>query len=221
MPSILRADLARLVGVSRSAVTQAIERKSVVVSPDGTIDTDDPVNSAWIAAKVSKNPAPPRPPSTSKKEKPAPRLPLKEKPKPPPLSPPPLDIQPPKGDTVSPPQVGESQLKIIEEMVQASAEKLRLTVARRKQAEADTHLKDIRAAREKKELIPRELVRQRFAAFDAALKTNIRDMPRRISAQIYALAKAGDARDVEAYLEQELGLALARSTESAKGQDLQ
>ena len=82
-------------------------------------------------------------------------------------------------------------------------------------AEAETHIKELNAAAMKKKLIPRELVRQRFNAFDASLKTNFRDMPRRISAQLHALAVSEGAAALEAALEREVAAALARSKDEA------
>lgn len=73
----------------------------------------------------------------------------------------------------------------------------------------------LRNAQKKGELIPRELVRERWAMFDASLKTNFRNMPRRIAAQVAAIAQAEGAWGVEAYLEREISGALKRTVEEA------
>ncbi len=107
--------------------------------------------------------------------------------------------------------------EVLSATVEAAAEKLKFTRARRINSEADTKLKNVRLEKEKGHLVPRDLVRRKFAAFDASLKTNFRDMPRRISAQVHALAQAGEARDVEAYLEKEISGAIGRAVlESSK-----
>lgn len=66
-------------------------------------------------------------------------------------------------------------------------------------------------AEKKKELVPRELVNQEIANFDAELKTNIRELPRRISAQIYAIAVGQGAKAVEIELEAAISDAINRT----------
>lgn len=194
MPIISRADFSRLAGVSRAAITQATKANppKLALEADGTINTDLPMNRAWLDAKRSGKTI-----HTPKQVK-------------------------TKGDTVSPRVVIEPTEQDntadsdpdgdIAAILEGAAEKLKLTKARRQQAEADTHLKNIRINREKGILIPRDLVRRKFSAFDASLKTNFRDMPRRIAAQVHAIALAGDAREVEAYLEKEISQAIGRAT---------
>jgi hypothetical protein len=69
-------------------------------------------------------------------------------------------------------------------------------------------------AEKKKELIPRDVVNQEIANFDAALKTNIRELARRISAQIYAVAVGQGAKAVEIELEAAISDAISRTKAS-------
>lgn len=87
-------------------------------------------------------------------------------------------------------------------------ERTRYTVAKRLQAEADTRYKNTKNAQLKGILIPRELVRRQWAKMDVSLKTYFRDMPRRISARLLAVARAEDEKAVEAFLEKEFTAAL-------------
>ena len=53
MPPISRADLSRLAGVSKAAVTQAVKRRALASEADGSIDTDLPLNRDWLASLVT------------------------------------------------------------------------------------------------------------------------------------------------------------------------
>jgi len=188
MPLISRADFARLASVSRAAITQAVTRKNLAVEADGTINTDLPINAKWLTEKRGKKaPAAPR-------------------------------VKSPKGDTVSPdePDDPENEFdEVLSATVEAAAEKLKFTIARRKNAEADTYIKNLRIAKEKGILVTKESVRRDYAAFDAAIKNNFRDMPRRISAQVTALAASSGQADVEKYLEQQVSAAILRAHDAA------
>jgi hypothetical protein len=221
MPKISKADLSRLAGFKdRSGVSQAIKRGALVADADGSIDTDYPQNAEWIAAHtgarkrkaratVARAPAPEKA-EAAKAETPAAPATAPEPENPKTERKPKRPARPPRK-----PDDDLDAMNGIEKLIEASDEKLKYTRARRLQAEADTHLKDIRAAELKKRLIPRELVRQRFNAFDASLKTNFRDMPRRISAQLHALAVSEGPAALEAALEREVGAALARAKDEA------
>lgn len=187
MPTITRSDFAKLAGVTRAAITQAVKRRTLASEADGTIDTELPLNARWLADKRAgiKGPHPPKP-----------AAPPKKPPTPPQAPPGVVDTDDPEGDDT------------LGLMVEAQGEKLRLTRARRQQAEADTALKRIRESQLKRDLIPREVVRREQAQLDAALKTHLRDMPRRITAQIVALARSTGEPEVEAYLEREISAAL-------------
>jgi len=99
-------------------------------------------------------------------------------------------------------------------------ERTRYTVAKRLQAEADTRYKNTRNAQLKGVLIPRELVRRQWARMDVSLKTYFRDMPRRISARLFAIARAEDEKAVETFLEQEFTAALTSVISDASKEGL-
>jgi hypothetical protein len=206
MTLISRADFARLAGVSRAAITQAAKRESIALEVDGTINAALPINAKWLSDKRAGKKHVDTP-AQAKARKSAREMVA-------------------QSDTVAPPtpepevEKKENFDDVLTNTIEASAEKLKFTRARRINAEADTRLKDLRAAREKSLLIPRDLVRRKFSAFDAALKTNFRDMPRRIAAQVYALALANGAREVEAYLEKEISSAISRAVTEASRQEL-
>jgi len=215
MPKISQADLSKYVGFKdRSGVSQAIKRGALVADADKKIDTDYPQNAEWIAAHTGKRVARKRATVAPKADgvkavegeaAPAATVPEPEKPK---AKRTPRPTRQPDDD--------RDALDGIGKIIQASDEKIKHTRAMRIKAEVETHLKELQAAALKKKLIPRELVRQRFNAFDASLKTNFRDMPRRISAQVHALARSeGGVAEVEAYLEREIAAALARSKDEA------
>lgn len=199
MPIISCADFAVLAGVSRSAISQAAKPKDgkppkLALEKDGTINTDLPINAAYLTDK--------REGKKRHAEKPV-------APKPP---------KPPRDDTVSPLPLPpeDPDEDDLEGELQLAAEKLKYTVAKRIQAEADTRLKNLKEARDKEILIPRELVRRKFAAFDATLKSNFRDMPRRISAQVTALGASEGQAAVERYLEEQISAAITRAVDEAK-----
>ena len=85
-------------------------------------------------------------------------------------------------------------------------------------AQRDRH--QIAIAEKKHELIPRDLVRRQWSAFDAALKSNLRDLPRRSAARLHAIATSEGAQGLERALEDEISQALARVVREAKGQGL-
>lgn len=218
MQKITRADVARLTGLSRAGIKKAVDRGALILGADGLIDADEPTNAAWIARKRAALSAPPvMPPAV---EVAAPEPEPKQAPKPkaekPRVEKPPKEKPAPKHDTVSPPtSLTKQDQKAIGAILEVGNEKLKLTVARRRQAEADTRIKAIRVATLKKELIPRELVRQMLAGLDVALKSNFRDMPRRISAPLHAVMVAEGARAGEAMLEREISNALKRVIDEA------
>lgn len=129
----------------------------------------------------------------------------------------PTKEQPQKEPEPTKPEEPDSEL---EELINASLERTRLLKARRILAESDTKLKDIKAATQKKELIPREMVRRKISNLDAAIKTNFINLPRRISAKLYAIAQAEDVAALERQLEKEISAALKNALESISGDKL-
>jgi ABC-type Fe3+/spermidine/putrescine transport system ATPase subunit len=92
-------------------------------------------------------------------------------------------------------------------------EQIKLMAAQRERHE-------IASAEKKGTLVPRELVTRRVAALDAALKTNMRDMPRRAAARLHAIALSSGPQALEAELEAEISEGLKRSVEAMVGQEL-
>jgi len=81
--------------------------------------------------------------------------------------------------------------------------------------DAQSRALDMKHMREKNILIPREMVVRKFAAFDVALKNSFLAIPRRVTAQVFALAQAGDEMAVERYLEKEVSAAIQRAKNEA------
>jgi len=109
--------------------------------------------------------------------------------------------------------------------VSSASESMSLDRARKiadvnlKRSQAVGH--EIRNAERKGLLVLKSLVVQKIAGFDAALKANFRDMPRRTADQLYALARSSDdSREMERYLEREISAALVRTKEAACRLDL-
>jgi hypothetical protein len=216
VPIVNLADFARIAKISKPAVTKAIGSGRLIRQADGKIDTENPVNANYLALKQKGVVILPH----AQKEKPAP-------PEPPPVRAP---LKPPARATVAPPAVIDKpedpvRKAALEKAMADGIESVNLDRARKK---ADLELKRqmaaghaIRNSAKKGTLIEKKLVIQKFASFDAALKSNFRDMPRRVSAQIHAIAAAQDARAVEAYLEREIGQAIARAVEAAKAEGLE
>lgn len=213
MPPISRADLSRLAGVSKAAVTQAVKRRALASEADGSIDTDLPLNSAWIKAKRAPKAKPATLPLAEEAKFQAAALKRHFKAAEPPA--------PPRDTESDADSRDEDERDTIQEILEANAEKLRFVRARRELAERDTAVRDLRIAKEKGQLIPRELERRKWSTFDAALKTHLRDLPRRSAARIHALSLAEGPEAVERYLEAEITQALARTVEAAKEAGLQ
>lgn len=188
MPAISQADLARLVNVAPAYVSQEVKRNHLARAADKTIDTDLPMNAAWIKAHREK-------PATAPKAKAPPRA------RAPKVAPP--QASAPEDDDEEDPDEAFALL------AESAAEKYKLTKAKRIDTEAQTRSRELAQAKHKGEHIPRELVDRRLGEFDAALKTHFRDMPRRISAQVYAIAVSSGQAEVQAYLEREVGAAIA------------
>lgn len=216
MANLSRSQFAQAAHVSKAAVTKAVTAGRLLANSDGSLDTYNPLNAAFLAAheqahadEVVVLPGPGRrckeikPPPKSKRE-----TRITEGP------PPHSSEHKPAGDTVSPPDdlVGKAL-----EAVNLKTEKDKADIALKR---AQTRRHDLVLSEKKGELIPRELVRRKYAALDAALKTNMRDMPRRIAASITALALSGGRPAVEQALEAEISAALDRVLREARGQGL-
>jgi len=195
-----RSQFAEAAHVSKPAVTKAVTAGRLILTPDDKLDTYNPLNAAYLAARSSADAITPKSPPSSKPT-------TSSKPR------------PPKRDTVSPPPPIDGD--DIEGMAVASmglnSDK---TKAQINLLRAQTRTHDLNLAKKKEELIPKDLQRRKWSSLDAALKTHLRDMPRRISAQITALATSGGRPAVEAALEAEISSSLARVVQAAKEQEL-
>jgi len=209
MAKISCADFAALAGVSRAAITQAAKPKNgktpkLALEADGTINTDLPINAAYLKGKREKTAAPAKP-----------ARPVK-----------------PKSDTVSPPASEEGKdtaggtggeeddEELFSATLELAEEKLKGARARRINTEADTRLKNLKESREKEITVLRELVQRKFSALDAAIKTNLRDLPRRINAQYHAVSISEGESAAERYLEEQISAALVRIKTEARKQGL-
>jgi len=220
-----RSQFAEAAHVSKPAVTKAVTAGHLVLA-DGKLDTDNPINADFLArhyVQESKRVTIlPGPGYRSKEIKPPP----KRKPTPSPhidIGPPPLSSERRQGDTVSPP-ARSPKTKDPDNLLAQAVQSVGLDTTKKKAQislmQSQTRRHDLFLSEKKGELIPRDLVRRRYSALDAALKTHLRDMPRRISAQITALATSGGRPAVEKALEDEISSSLARIVQAAKEQDL-
>jgi hypothetical protein len=222
LPIISCAAFAEIAGVSRSAISQAAKPKDgkppkLALQSDGTIDTDLPINAAYLKGRRDKSTA-------LKKSAETPAQPKVKKTTRETIK---------KSDTVSPsassPTESTSQDEpdddddeaIISATLEVAEEKLKYTRARRINAEADTRLKNLREAEAKKVTIHRDIVRRKWAAMDAAIKTNFCDLPRRISSRLTAIATSEGQAAVERYLEEQIGISLAKTKKEARDQGLE
>lgn len=174
----------------------ALKRGKLKKDPDGYIDTKDPLNATYLAGNRAKV----EPVEKKQKVKPQIKSPIAD--------------QRLVTDIIDENNDDEADLQ------EVADERLKLTIASRKQKEADTRLKEIKSAQLKGALVPRDLVRRKFSQFDVALKTNFRDAPRRIAAQVHAIALSGTVQDVEKYLEREISDAIKRTVEAAQKEEL-
>lgn len=197
-----RSQFAEAAHVSKPAVTKAVTAGHLVVNPDGKLDTDNPLNADYLSRRYVADA------TASSPSKPTPLKLVKSKPG---------AGKKPSGDTVSPRDGFDDMLKKAGEAVSLDTSKKRMQIQLMR-SQKDRH--ELAIAEKKNELIPRDLVRRRYSTLDAALKTHLRDLPRRISAQITAVAISGGRSAVEAALEQEISSSLARVVEAAREQGL-
>jgi len=83
-----------------------------------------------------------------------------------------------------------------------------------KRRQAERH--ELAISEKKQELISREIVGRMFSVFDAAMKTNFHDLPRRSAARLHAIAVSGGVQALEAAIEEEITFALSRTVDAAK-----
>jgi len=239
MATVSKAEYARLCGVSRTAVSKC---KNLHILPNGKINTEEPPNADYMALHMSGDNDRvilPRPESGNYKNIKAPpgelELPskeiknvsretkrkteLKENDKLPRVRERSII---PKGDAIIAGAQDQEQNPALDskrEVAEILAKFLENLDVQKKKADiqlkrSQTMRHEVIIAEKKKELIPRDVVNQEIANFDAALKTNIRELARRISAQIYAVAVGQGAKAVEIELEAAISDAISRTKAS-------
>lgn len=204
MRAVSKAELARLAGVSKAAVTKAAGTFLAQAVSVGKIDVDHEVVKAWLLKKqgkatpvatkrTSSKPKPKAAKKTSSKPKPKAKIakkstPPKEPPSPEEL----LPIELPDDKTVK--AYGEMKLKDLVAKFGTGAQFKEWTVAKK-------NLENIRTLQLKNEekegeLISRELVR--IHLFGALESTNLRlltDAPKTITARLFSHVKAGGTQE--------------------------
>lgn len=212
MKLVQRIEFALMCKVDKSAITKAISRGLLPARDDKLIDLDDGAVKAYLESrKLRKHPKLSHPAKKPAKKEPlvSPELKAAE------------EFQEAEDvrdvEEIKPlrPLVQKAEKNVASRSIDDEAidtlidEKSLYMKAKRLQAEADTRYKDTKNAQLKELLVPREMVLRTWAKMDVSLKTHLRDMPRRISARLYALAKSSDdEKQVELFLERELSNAL-------------
>lgn len=211
MKLIQRIEFATLCGVDKSAVTKAISRGVLPSRPDKMVDLDDPAVRQYLEAKKNgkrtrhshRKTETQKEPQVSPELKEAEEFAEAEDVKS-------VEEIKPLRKLIQKPVKNAASKKADEEAIDNLIDEKSLYMkAKRMQAEADTRYKDTKNAQLKGTLIPREMVQRVWAKMDISLKTHLRDMPRRIAARLYALAKSSDnEKETELFLERELTDAL-------------
>lgn len=226
MAIISRAELAKVLGISRPAVTMGIKAGRLVSRSDGAIDTTNPTNVAYIKGPRGPHGSKPRvaPPASAA---PAGEHEKKKKPK-----------KKPRGKhgtgSADKPD-GEDSYTDPDDDIEESAsdpddgiksptdtERKMDLVTRRTEAEirlknAQTERLLLHRAERLGLLVLKSDIDKMTAVLGQELKTRLLDMPRRIVPQVYAMVESGqDSRAVEAYLDTELGDAIKHAKEAAR-----
>jgi hypothetical protein len=192
MSVVTRAAFARLAGVSPAAITLGVRRSLLVPEADGRLDTEHPVNAAYLAEKGGGAPA------EKPAQKPRARKPRAERrlPEPPPA--------------VDDEEDGESAGALVSLKIKRAEADLHLKIERR------LALEQRRLERERV-LLEKQLVDQMIAVLGSQIKIRLLDLPRRITPQVVALVQSGQpTHEIEALLEREIGDAVKQSKEEAK-----
>ena len=203
MAHLTRTDFATLAGVSKPAITKATQAGHVLVGPDGKIDPDNPLNTAYLARHLVEKAKEPEKPKGKKTHA---RQPEPE----------PED----EDEDMDAMSTGDSK-----DLIAGALEAVNLDKEKKRQAIRNTKSqadqRELNIAETKGLLIRRETVKRKWAAFDAALKTHLRDMPRRIAARLHAIAVSQDPQAIEAELETEISEALRRVVDAAREQGIE
>lgn len=218
--TVTAAAFARLCGVSKVAVSKAPPNK-IHKEPDGSIDTDNPINAVYLATHTGAKTPAPKTQKTRPVAKPDPEaqaltkavLTAQSKRQAKKLEP---------EDDLSP-QEKREQAKLKKTLDNLMGETIDLD---KKKKLVDIALKTIleknhafKLAKAKGEVIDRAEFRRVAETWNASLGQNVMRVPRRVMSRLWAMAKAGDdARDGELMLERELSKAVGRALEGvAKG----
>lgn len=160
MPVLKKSAVAKLAGKFPSEVSRAVREARLVQTADGRIDTDLPVNAAWIATKKAG---------------------IRQTQTPKPRTPPPL-----KSDTVSPepPEDYEDDEDDPSVADALKTKKLKVEIAK---GEEDTRRLIIGNAKNLDELLVRDVVRQRIGILGGEIRIRFLTIPDRLKARLHAL----------------------------------
>ena len=205
--TISKVAFAALAGVSRAAITQGIKATPplIIETPEGQVDTADPLNAAYLERKKAKGEAKlgrGRPPGPSRKTAPAPAKKAAPAKAPAPRAP---DPAPEIPDIEEPDDEGRDDSGGL------YIRKLKAEI-RFKHEAAEAHR--MRRLERMGLLVEREEVRKVIGAFNAELRIRLLELPQAIAPRLLALAKSGAAEhELIALLEDEI----ARGVDGAKG----
>lgn len=187
-----RSNLARLVGVSPSAITQACKSQLADACVGKRIDLDHAAVQAYLAGKgVTSTP----PPIRKKNPPPAPTAPRPDRARSPKAkgrpraNPPPAPAPAPAEDDADPERFLDMSLRDLTEMFGTVVAFKDWLDARKKIA--DIREKDLKNEETDGTLIPRELVQSHlFGAIEAGNRRLLGDSPKTIARRVYAMAKS-------------------------------
>jgi hypothetical protein len=195
--SLTRTSFAELAGVSKPAITKAVAAGHILIGLDGRVDPDNPLNAAYLARHLEgKAPKPEPEPKAARVRKAAKKI---------------IEL------TGQNPEDANDLVTGALEAVNLDKEKKRADIFLKR---AQTRRHELAEAEQKGRLVPHEIIKRKFSAFDAALKSHMRDMPRRTAARLHAIAIAQGPQALEAELETEISEALRRVVDAAKEQGL-
>jgi hypothetical protein len=189
-----KVTFADMAGVGKASVTLSVQRGKLVETADGYIDTESPVNAAYLAkrkAGAAKESTPNQKPANKTTAKKRERKPRKE--------------VTTKLDGLDGVELPDPDLDVPDDGDEGGVDQLsKLAVdIRLKRAQARRH--ELKFEQDKGSLIPVESVERAAAKVGAEIKIRLQDLPRRITPRIMAMARSGaDDKEVQAALEREI-----------------
>lgn len=192
--TVTKTAFAEMAGIDQSTVTMSIRRGKLVATPEGFIDTEDPVNTIYMARRKQKGAIPSvvtfrKPKRQAKRKEPVASVAQK------PEALDAIDLRDP--DIERP----ESEGDVFDQLDKVAAEV--------KYKNIMTKRNELKYAQDKKELVPWELVDRMNARAKNELKSRIQDLPRRMTPRLAAMARSGsDDREIQSALEREIDDAL-------------